>query len=137
MATQGPYRPGTQKHSLQGKPHPLHLPKIQREPQRPRSGTCTLQKQGQILTLRITSIILTLNAQTPHKNAIISSQDSMPPPEPSSPTIIGPEKCSIAETRDDDVKICSRTLVCFRTLIRVWMDKSLNEVCENTNNGMK
>lgn len=65
-----------------------------------------------------------------HKNRIINSQDSMSPSECSDHTIVGPEKCNTAEAQDKVFKIVTVSML---EDLKDDMNKSLNEVCENTN----
>lgn len=64
-----------------------------------------------------------------YKYTDMDSQDSMPPPEASSPLAIGCEKCNLDEAPDKSVKIeITNMFMNFKED----MNKSFKEVCENT-----
>jgi hypothetical protein len=65
---------------------------------------------------------------------IINTQYNMSPVELSNPTTADPEKCNINESPGRDFKIAIMNM--FKDL-KEDINKSLNEVCENTNSGMK
>lgn len=52
----------------------------------------------------------------------------MSPSEHNNPTTDGPENYNTVKAEDEDFKIAS---ICLRTL-KIYMNKLLNEVCENT-----
>jgi hypothetical protein len=58
----------------------------------------------------------------------------MPAPASRNPTRVGPDKCSVAEVQNKDFKIAIMNM--FKNL-KEKINKSLNEVCENTNTGIK
>lgn len=54
--------------------------------------------------------------------------------EPSNPTTLWPEKCNIAESQDKNFKIAIMDMI---KVCKEDINKSINEIYENTNNGMK
>lgn len=63
------------------------------------------------------------------KSTNFNNQDNMHPPKPSNLTIVGPEKCNIAEEQDKDFKITIRKIF---NILKENMNKSPNETYENT-----
>jgi hypothetical protein len=69
-----------------------------------------------------------------HKTTNRTSQDNILPLESSNSITVGPEKFNIAKAHDKDFKAGIMSM--FKDL-KGDLNKSLNELCENTNGGMK
>lgn len=66
------------------------------------------------------------------RNTINSSQDNLSPLEPSNPITVGPKKCNTAKAQDENFKI-----VIYEYDLKENMNKSIKEIDESTNSGMK
>lgn len=58
----------------------------------------------------------------------------MPTPAPRNPTRVGPDKCSVAEAQDTDFNITNMNML---KDLKENKNKSLIEVCRDTNSGNK